>query len=209
MDVRDHGDAHHPSAVCSVDEATGIFFTGGDQRDIVERLKRTPVGRAIRRAHLQGKAIGGTSAGAAALSDVMIADGARSLDANGRTLYQGPGLALLPGVIVDQHFSERRRLARLVESVSQHPDFVGLGVDEDTAAIVRGKDVYVMGSGSVTLVTTTRPRHGKNLQSPQVMIQIATSGDRFRIGSVDPALLIRRPETSGIRACNAQLPGLN
>src|SRR5215203_2988865 len=84
MDVRDHGDAHHPSAVCSVDEATGIFFTGGDQRDIVERLKRTPVGRAIRRAHLQGKAIGGTSAGAAALSDVMIADGVRSLDANGR-----------------------------------------------------------------------------------------------------------------------------
>jgi cyanophycinase len=95
--------------------------------------------------------IAGTSAGAAAMSGTMIAEG----DASGITrasVRTGPGLEFLPGVLIDQHFAERGRVNRLLSAVALYPHELGLGIDEDTAILTDGDRFEVLGSGAVTVV---------------------------------------------------------
>lgn len=122
--------------------ADGILITGGDQRRLAEIVGGTPLEQAIHQAFMNGACIAGTSAGAAVMSARML--WARSM---------GEGFGLLPQVIVDQHFTERRRLPRLLRALSRYPDHVGVGVDEDTALVLRrGQGAEVVGSGGVTIV---------------------------------------------------------
>ncbi|MCR5868315.1 cyanophycinase [Aquincola sp. J276] len=122
--------------------ADGILMTGGDQGRLAEAVGGTALQRAIHHAYEQGACVAGTSAGAAVLSGRMLR--ARAVD---------DGFGLLPQVIIDQHFTERRRLPRLLRALSQHPDHVGVGVDEDTALVLRrGRGAEVVGSGGVTVV---------------------------------------------------------
>ena len=89
--------------------------------------------------------VGGTSAGAAIMSDLMITGGAEKATT-------GTGLGFLAGVIVDQHFTQRKRLKRLAALVDEHPEFPGLGIDEGTAIVTKdGRFFKVMGEGTVTL----------------------------------------------------------
>ncbi|WP_433295055.1 cyanophycinase [Actinoplanes sp. CA-030573] len=130
-----------------LDEATGVFFTGGDQERISSIIGGTVTDTAIQRHHL----IAGTSAGAAAMSGTMIVEG----DAPGVTrasVRTGPGLELLPGVLIDQHFAERGRLNRLLSAVAMAPHELGLGIDEDTAILTDGDRFEVLGAGAVTVV---------------------------------------------------------
>src|SRR5262249_31071870 len=129
-------DAEETAAVDVLDKATGIFLTGGDQNKILSVLIGTASLHAIQRAHERGAVIGGTSAGAAALSNPMIAGGSRgSLPRSGMAKI-APGLGLAKSFIIDQHFHQRERLGRLLYAVILHPKLIGLGVDEDTAAII-------------------------------------------------------------------------
>lgn len=122
--------------------ADGILMTGGDQGRLAEALGGTALERAIHQAYERGACVAGTSAGAAVLSGRMLR--ARAVD---------DGFGLLPQIIIDQHFTERRRLPRLLRALSLHPDHVGVGVDEDTALVLRrGRGVEVVGSGGVTVV---------------------------------------------------------
>jgi|SRR5208283_3985452 len=126
--------------------ATGVFFTGGDQ----SRLGPLAGSRAnllLRDRLAAGTlAVAGTSAGATALGQEMILGG----DADQpRT---GPGLGLLPQAIVDMHFTQRRRLPRLVSAVRQCPSLLGIGIDEGTAILVRRRRFEVLGNGTVTTV---------------------------------------------------------
>jgi cyanophycinase len=148
-----HEDADEPAAAEILEQATGIFLTGGDQNKILSVLHGTEAMRAIQRAHSKGAVIGGTSAGAAALSDPMIAGGSRgSLPRSGMAKI-APGLGLARPFIVDQHFHQRERLGRLLYAVMLHPKLMGLGVDEDTAAIIYSNDeIEVIGRGTVTIV---------------------------------------------------------
>lgn len=131
--------------------ASAVWFTGGDQRRITELLLDTPALAAIRDAHARGAGIGGTSAGAAMMSDPMITGGFRD-ESDSEPLTMDQGLGFLSDVIVDQHFSERGRLWRLTEAVERYPTRLGLGVDEDTALVGSAPDFVVLGRGTLTVV---------------------------------------------------------
>lgn len=136
-----------------VRDAQGIFLGGGDQVHLVATLGGSRVGRAIKEAHARGAIVCGTSAGAAALSDTMLAGGEMDEEGQEVPLYLGPGFGLLGfSALVDTHFSKRGRLQRLFRRVAENPELMGLGIDEDTALVVRGHVAEVVGRGSVYFV---------------------------------------------------------
>ncbi|MDZ5461594.1 cyanophycinase, partial [Azohydromonas lata] len=154
-------DADSPAVARRILEADGVFITGGDQHRLLTALRGSAAQRALRRLHARpDSCIAGTSAGAAALSRSMLL-GARSLEEpEQEAAWLEDGLALLPGAIVDQHFSERQRLPRLITAVAQQPGLLGLGVDEDTALVIEpGRALEVVGAGTVTLLD------GRHLQA--------------------------------------------
>ena len=149
-EVRSASDAQDPSIAARVLAAGGIFFSGGDQRRITRALIGTPVGEAVIEAHARGAVVGGTSAGTACQSPLMITgDGDFTvITADNVELWQG--LGLFPGVIVDQHFVARQRQNRLISVVLEHPELLGVGVDEATAVWVRPDGTFkVVGEGWV------------------------------------------------------------
>ena len=137
-----------------VREARGIFLGGGDQVKLVATLSGTPVGEAIREAYFAGATVCGTSAGAAALTKTTLANGEVD-ETTGQLveMYIGPGLGLLGfHTMIDTHFAERRRLHRLFVAIAGYPEMMGLGIDEDTALVVRGHLGTVVGKGGVIFV---------------------------------------------------------
>ena len=146
--------AFEPALLQQLQEADGVFMTGGDQSRLMASVWETPVLGALHQAfHFRGCCIGGTSAGAAVMSRHMISQGPPLLRPRKDAIDTDIGLGLLPAAIVDQHFSERRRLARLLSALAQRPDLLGVGIDEDTALVVeRGQALEVIGQGVVTLV---------------------------------------------------------
>ena len=133
--------------------ADGIFLGGGDQMALLSTLGGSRVGQAIREAYARGTTIGGSSAGAAALSETVLAGGEVNDDGVPVDLYLGPGLGLLGfSSVIDTHFSKRGRLQRLFWQVAENPELLGLGIDEDTALVVHGHLGQVVGKGSVIFV---------------------------------------------------------
>ncbi len=182
--VRRRRDALRPAIVRQVQEARGIFFSGGDQRRITACLLGTPVGEAVATAHRRGVVIGGTSAGTACMSSVMITgDGNFDVIASGATKVS-QGLGLIRGVILDQHFIARRRLNRLLSVVLDHPSLLGIGIDEATAAWFRSDGTMrVLGKGSVVVIdasgatVTTSDQPGNRLGAHGVQLQLLVPGD--------------------------------
>jgi cyanophycinase len=131
-------------------KARGIFFGGGDQVLITKALLGTPVGDAIAGAFARGAVVGGTSAGTACQSKVMITGEGDFTVLRAKSVETLEGLGFFPGVVVDQHFVRRQRENRLFSVILEHPDLLGVGVDEDTAIWVRPDRTFqVMGKGSV------------------------------------------------------------
>jgi cyanophycinase len=150
-ELRLHGraDADSPAAEAVLRDATGVFICGGDQ----SRL-RTLVGsrcnEVLRERLAAGLAVAGTSAGATALGRTMILGGAGPGVA-AATVRTGPGLGLLPGVLIDMHFAARGRLPRLLSAVALNPGHIGVGIDDNTAILVEGSSFEVLGTGVVTV----------------------------------------------------------
>ena len=143
-------DAHDPAAVELVDEATGVFLSGGSQLKLSQRLPGTPLGDALHRAHARGAVVAGTSAGASIMSQFMISMGEEGITPRQRHSQLSAGLGLLEGVIIDQHFAQRARYGRLMSVVAGSPSLLGIGIDEDTAIEVRDRRTFtVHGSGAV------------------------------------------------------------
>ena len=146
-------DAHNRATAKMVSRARGIFLGGGDQIKLITLLSGTPVGDAIWDNYVSGGIVCGTSAGAAALTELTLAGNEVDEEGNLVEQYIGPGLGLLDfKTIIDTHFSQRRRLYRLFVAIAGYPDIMGLGIDEDTAMIVRGEVATVVGHGGVTFV---------------------------------------------------------
>lgn len=134
-------------------DAAGVFLGGGDQVKLVTALSGSQTESAIHQAYERGAVIAGTSAGAAALTELTMAGGEVDVEGNLVEQYIGPGLGLLAfDAIVDTHFSQRRRLQRLFLVVAKNTQLFGLGIDEDTALVVRDGIGEVVGAGSVTFV---------------------------------------------------------
>jgi cyanophycinase len=149
--VRD--DANDRRVVSMLDDATAIFMTGGNQLRLSSVIGGTLLGRAIVERHRHGAIVAGTSAGASAIASHMVAFGTSGATPKQRMTQMSAGLGLLPGVLIDQHFEQRNRFGRLLALVAQSPALLGMGIDEDTAALVTPKGIMeVLGKGSVTLL---------------------------------------------------------
>lgn len=133
--------------------AHGVFLTGGNQLRLSTILGGTMAARVLRDRQREGLHVAGTSAGAAILSAHMIAYGKEGSTPRGEAVALAPGIGVLDKVIVDQHFRQRDRLGRLLTAVAMNPRYLGLGVDENTAAVIDPHGVVeVVGEGSLTIV---------------------------------------------------------
>ena len=153
LHTRSRGRANDPAFVKPLTEATGVWLGGADQSRLAEAYLDTAVARELHKLLARGGVIGGTSAGAAVMSTVMITGGNPEATV-------GRGFGFLPGFVVDQHFLRRKRQDRLVGVLAKNPGLVGLGVDEETAAVVRGRELTVMGKSSAVIclsASSTRP----------------------------------------------------
>jgi cyanophycinase len=142
--ARGRAEADDPAFVQPLTEATGVWFTGGAQSRLIGTYRGTAVEHELQKLLARGGVIGGTSAGAACMSRLMILGGKT-------TAAVGPGFGFLRGVVVDQHFVTRRRLGRLLGVLAEHPQYAGLGIDEQTAIVVHGAALTVVGNSTVSV----------------------------------------------------------
>ncbi|MEH1814259.1 MAG: cyanophycinase [Nostoc sp.] len=152
IDTETREDASSSTALEAIKKATGVFFTGGDQARITNILKDTEIDAAIHQRFSEGVVIAGTSAGAAVMPDKMIVEGDSQTHPRIETVEMGPGMGFLPGVVIDQHFSQRGRLGRLISALILEPAVLGFGIDENTAMVVTDNQIEVIGAGAVTIV---------------------------------------------------------
>lgn len=152
VNINSRYDALNQGYIQSIKNSTCIFFTGGDQLRITSLLGGTEAYNALIEGHNKGTLLVGTSAGASAMSSNMIVTGMDDDAPKYCTLKMAPGLGILNEVIIDQHFAQRGRIGRLLVAVAQNPHMLGVGIDEDTAIVVKGNSFRVIGSQSVTVV---------------------------------------------------------
>jgi cyanophycinase len=180
-------DADAEEGIALLSEATGVFLTGGNQSRLTQVVAGTRLADAISNAHDRGVPIAGTSAGASALGAHMVAFGRPGPTPKNRMVHLAAGLGIVPGIVVDQHFEQRGRIGRLLALVAQSPSLLGLGIDEDTCAIVHpDRTLHVLGRGAVTIVdgshVTTDAYRGKGYRPVMVsgaVLHSLPSGYRF------------------------------
>ena len=149
------------AAVAQVKRASLVWMGGGDQNRLMKALEKTGVPEAIRERYREGAVVGGTSAGAAVMSKVMITGEAELDRIEAGATKTADGLGLWEGVIVDQHLVKRSRMNRLVSAVLDKPELVGVGIDEETAAVVGPGGFEVRGKGSVVVVDARKAAREK------------------------------------------------
>jgi cyanophycinase len=187
--TREEAEAREPAA--AVDRATGVFMTGGNQLRLSMVVAGTRLGAALLAAHRRGAVVGGTSAGASALSAHMVAFGGPGEVPKQRLAHMSAGLGLLPGAVIDQHFSQRNRLGRLLLLVAESPSQLGIGIDEDTAAVITPDGVLeVLGKGTVTVVDGSKAqsdafevRARRPVLVSGVVLHALPPGYRFDLGA--------------------------
>ena len=189
--LADRADANTDAAAELVSDATGIFLTGGNQLKLAAVVAGTKVAQVVRERHTAGAVVAGTSAGASVLSSHMVAFGSSGPTPKLRMAQMTAGFGLVPDAIVDQHFRERDRVGRLLALVAASPALLGVGIDEDTAALF-GSDgtLTVLGRGSVTVVDGSQmvsdvfavKGHG-GITVSNAILHILTPGRRFNMGT--------------------------
>lgn len=199
LEISERGEGTLESKVKILDDATGVFFTGGDQLKITSHIGDTPVFQRIREIYDEGGVICGTSAGAAAMSETMLVEGGdEESHAIGGSVRMAPGLGLIGGVVIDQHFMERGRVGRLMGVVAQNPKNLGIGIDERTSIVVeRGESFYVLGSGAVYVIDGTGVSYSNIAEealrkTPSVYdlkVHVLSQGDRFDLAERLPSVL--------------------
>jgi len=196
LEISERQEAMLPNKVRILDDAAGVFFTGGDQIKITSQIGDTPIFQRIREIYDEGGVIAGTSAGAAVMCETMLVEGgAENSHVIGGSVRMAPGLGLMDGVIIDQHFAERGRFGRLIGAVAQNPKNLGIGIDEQTSIVVeRGNGFYVLGSGGVYVFDGTEVTYSnvaeedvkKTLSIYNVRIHMLSQGDRFDLMNRTP-----------------------
>ncbi|WP_019505759.1 cyanophycinase [Pleurocapsa sp. PCC 7319] len=189
LDVRDRSRAEDSVYRNFVEDCTGIFLTGGDQLRLCGLLADTTLmNRIVERAQKREISLAGTSAGAAVMGRHMISGGSSAESPNRSLVDMAVGLGIIPEVLVDQHFYNRNRLARLLSAIAGYPQLIGIGIDEDTCAMFESDGmIQVIGKGTVTIVdpremsyTNHREVHGNEpLSMHNLKLHILSHGDRY------------------------------
>jgi len=191
VDTEKRENADNPEAIETINQATGVFFTGGNQARITDLLKDTVLDTTLHRRFAEGIVIAGTSAGAAMMPDMMIVEGEAGTNPRLEIARMDRGMGFLPGVVIDQHFAQRGRLGRLLSAAAQQPVVLGFGIDENTAIAINGSEVEVIGEGAITVVDLSNLTHnnvGKLLKDEPlalcgVKLHILPHGYRFDLNS--------------------------
>ena len=191
LDIKARREAEGPAVTEALAGATGIFLTGGNQLRLSTILGGTQVATGIRRLNAAGVPVAGTSAGAAFISEHMIAFGGEGLIPRVGEVSLAPGLGLTNRVIVDQHFRQRGRLGRLLAALAYNPFATGLGLDEDTAAFIGPDDrLEIAGSGGATIVDVSDLEYssmaaaslGDPVQVVGVRLHVLARGGSYELG---------------------------
>ncbi|MCE9556269.1 MAG: cyanophycinase [Planctomycetes bacterium] len=176
LDAKSREEADSAKFVIPLTKATAVWIAGGSQSRLMSLCSGTKTEQAVRDVLNRGGVVGGTSAGAAAMSQLMIRYGYTSA-------VLGQGIGLLSGAVVDQHFSQRGRYGRLLGVLDEHPGLLGIGIDERTAAIVQGNTLRVLGEsqvavcvpapGQATMVYRFRPNQQADLSKLRGAVALA------------------------------------
>ena len=197
LDVRDRSEGNNSVYLDFVENCTGVFLTGGDQLRLCGLLADTKLmNRIVERAQKAEISLAGTSAGAAVMGHHMISGGSSAESPNHSLVDMATGLGIIPEVLVDQHFYNRNRLARLLSAISGHPKLLGIGIDEDTCAMFEsdGK-IEVIGKGTVTVIdpqnmshtNTAQARSDEPLSIHNLKLHILAHGDRYDLNHRVPS----------------------
>ncbi len=196
----EHLDINQPDEARVVDvdllfeDAKVFFFTGGDQLKITTKLGGSPIVEKIFKLFKQGGTIAGTSAGAAVMGKMMLV-GNDQLDSHKiGNWMMAPGLGLLENMIIDQHFAQRGRVGRLLGAVSMNPGVLGVGIDENTAIVVKQDHFHVIGENAVYIIDGTGVTYtniseasaDKTMSCHDVRLHILSEGETFD-------LIMRKP----------------
>jgi cyanophycinase len=152
LPVRERLDSFNNGNLLPIQQASGIFFTGGNQLRLMTVLAGTPMMDCLFEAFQRGTIVAGTSAGAAVMGRVMISSGKTGSGARSGTAQFAEGLGFADNVLFDQHFYQRNRIGRLVYAITIHPQLLGIGIDEDTAALIEDERLTVIGKRVVTII---------------------------------------------------------
>jgi cyanophycinase len=194
VDVSTREDAALPAALEKIGRATALYFTGGDQLHITSLMGGSEMQKLIYERFEDGLVIGGTSAGAAMMSNSMILGGGGEENPRVEAVRIGPGMDLLVGTMIDTHFSQRGRHGRLLTAVAHYPQDLGLGIDENTALVVDKTEFDVIGEGAVTVIDagamnyTNLPyvEECKGLALYGVSVHVLPAGHRFDLANRRP-----------------------
>jgi cyanophycinase len=189
LQVQSRADAESPRAMGILEGATGVFFTGGDQLRLTSLIGDTPVFSRCYEMFAHGGVIAGTSAGAAVMSETMIVNG------NGESspriddgLHLAPGFGFAKDMVIDQHFSERGRVGRLVSVLAQNPRILGIGIDENTAIelepfrrfrVLGEGSAYVIDGSNISETSVAQDTRGRPLSVFGVQMHVLTQGDEY------------------------------
>lgn len=172
LNTLDPKQANDPSFVKPLTEATAAWLGGGDQSRLAKAYRGTAVEKELRRLLARGGVIGGTSAGASIMSSIMITGGFSQASV-------GEGFGLLPDVVIDQHFGNRKRQKRLFSVLEKHPRCLGLGIDEDTAVVVSGHTFTVLGQANVSVCLPPTGHDEGNV----MLLKAGEVGDLLKLSS--------------------------
>jgi len=189
-------DANEPSLAESITAATGVFFTGGNQLRVTHLLGGTLADDCLHQRHREGLVLAGTSAGAAMMSPIMITEEPSPANPAVKIVEKSPGLGFAPDIVIDQHFGQRGRLNRLLMVIAEHPGYIGVGIDENTAIVVRDGAFEVIGEHAVTIIDARRmtytnldaPGQDENLALYGIQLHILPAGHRFDLRRHAPVL---------------------
>lgn len=181
--------ARDPNRLTAFDNARTVFFTGGDQLKITTKIGGTPIFERILEIYTDDGLIAGTSAGAAAMGTTMLV-GNETVDSHKvGNWMMAPGLGLIEDIMIDQHFAQRGRISRLLGAVALNPGVLGIGIDEDTAIIVKERTFRVIGSNAVYVVdghyvsytNISEAAAEKTMSMHDVRLHILANGESFKL----------------------------
>jgi len=181
-------------SVAILDDVGGVYFSGGVQSRLTAVLIDTPVHKKLLEIYRKGSVIGGTSAGAAVMSEVMITGDEKREVEEGHAfeslladnVVTTRGFGFIRSAIIDQHFVRRKRHNRLISLVAENPKLLGIGIDESTAIIVKPDETFeVIGERSVVVYDASRAQiqfsPSQNIGGSNFIMHILNNGDRFNL----------------------------
>ena len=191
LDIRSKEDSETTESIDLIRSANCVMFSGGDQSKITDRIGGTTIHQILLNRYQaeEGFVIAGTSAGAMAMANEMIAGGSATESFVKGAVRMYKGLGLIPELIIDTHFIKRGRFGRVSEAVAKYPKLIGIGLAEDTGLIIKNHSLCVIGSGMVIVFDPRKLKHnnekilseGTPMSLTNLKVHVLANGDRFNI----------------------------